>query len=97
MNSGNWVMVNTVEIDAQFSRSTEEGGLGYLALEVQVKLCIDLGREYAEEVICSYAKVPLVTVTDSGWLFKNLSLLLPGHPALLVVRRPYDRILANKT
>lgn len=69
MNSGNWVMVNTVEIDAQFSRSTEEGGLGHLALEVQVKLCVDLGRESAEEVIYSYAKVSgTISYCDRQWL-----------------------------
>lgn len=46
MNSGNWAMINTVETGAQFSTSTE-GGSGYLALEVQVKLCVDLGGESA--------------------------------------------------
>lgn len=46
MNSGNWAMINTVETGAQFSTNTE-GGSGYLALEVQVKLCVDLGGESA--------------------------------------------------
>lgn len=68
MNSGNWVMINTVETGAQFSTSTE-GGSGYLALEVQVKLCIDLGRESAEEEICSYAKVSgTISHCDRQWL-----------------------------
>lgn len=36
MNNGNWAIINTVETDARFSRGTEEGGLSYLALDVQL-------------------------------------------------------------
>lgn len=87
MNNGNWAIINTVETGAWFSRSTEEGGLIYLRLGVQVGVRVDLGRESVEEVICGCAKVSgTITVTDSGWLFKKLFLLLPVHTS-----PPYDQ------
>lgn len=69
MNSGNWAIINTVETDARFSRGTEEGGLSYLALDVQLKLCVDLGRESAKEVLCGNAKVSgTISYCDRQWL-----------------------------